>query len=53
LGKRYHPLNVMAPFTLDEFYLLDDQIFLERKLFITERHGRERAFFDKNPWLTI
>jgi len=49
-GNRYNPKFLNPPSTLEEFYNLRDIIFSERKRLILERHGQERAFFDKKPW---
>jgi 5-methylcytosine-specific restriction endonuclease McrA len=51
-GNRYTPQGFKCLSTLEEFYNLRDVIFAERKGNILCRHKEERAFFDKNPWVS-
>lgn len=48
--NRYSPKNAAFPITLEEFYVLRDAIFVERKKLILEKHAQERAFYQQKLW---
>lgn len=49
-GNRYAPIGFQCPLTLEEFYIIRDAIFIERKRNIIERHKQERVFFERQLW---
>lgn len=49
-GNQYRPSNMKVPTSLEEFFYVRDQVFVERKALILERHKKERAFFETKPW---
>jgi hypothetical protein len=50
-GNRYKLMtDVVTPVTLDDFFVLRDRVFAERKKLILSKHEKERAFYDKKPW---
>lgn len=50
-GNRYSPTGLQRPSTLEEFYILRDAIFVERRRNIIDRHRQERTFFERKLWV--
>lgn len=48
--NRYAPRDIQRPETLEEFYVLRDRIFGERREIILDKHRAEREFFNSKPW---
>src|SRR5688572_7847835 len=48
--RNRYPFNKVTPTSLEEFYVLRDEIFVERRQLILGAHQEELKFFESRPW---